>query len=201
MPRSGSSWSRRSRGQSGLGGMVGGQMLDLAAEGRFDATPPQARRAGGEDPAGDEDRRAAALRLSRRGHPGQGRSRPMDRARSLWLRARRSVPDRRRSPRPRRRSGDRRQGHRQGRGRAQGDAGRRARRRRRPSGGSTAWSPRRRRRSAPSAAMPTCSRPQRASSPHAVLDVGDRIGLGSARGIGTAGWPRTTDLRFHRPAL
>ena len=26
---------------SGLGGMVGGQMLDLAAEGRFDATPPR----------------------------------------------------------------------------------------------------------------------------------------------------------------
>ena len=38
----------------------------------------QAGRAGGQDPAGDEDRRAAALRLPRGRHPGQGRSWPMD---------------------------------------------------------------------------------------------------------------------------
>ena len=34
---------------SGLGGMVGGQMLDLAAEGRFDRRAACARRAGGQD--------------------------------------------------------------------------------------------------------------------------------------------------------
>ena len=51
---------------SGIGGMVGGQMLDLAAEGRFTGDGPQRlgeRR--GAQAAGDEDRRAAALRLHR----------------------------------------------------------------------------------------------------------------------------------------
>ena len=58
---------------SGVGGMAGGQMLDLAAEGRFAAQRPAAPgRKRGADPAGHEDRRAAALclpggRYSRRG--------------------------------------------------------------------------------------------------------------------------------------
>src|SRR5215471_13348051 len=39
-PASGSNSSRLSRA-AGLGGMVGGQMLDLAAEGRFDASAPK----------------------------------------------------------------------------------------------------------------------------------------------------------------
>ena len=56
---------------SGVGGMAGGQMLDLAAEGRF-----AAKRALGESEivtlAGDEDRRADPLRLPRRRHPRRG---------------------------------------------------------------------------------------------------------------------------------
>ncbi len=65
---------------AGLGGMAGGQLLDLAAEGRFD---------GGRQPAQgerdivvaaiDEDRRAAALRLHRRRHSRQGASPPSSR--------------------------------------------------------------------------------------------------------------------------
>ncbi len=61
---------------SGLGGMVGGQMLDLAAEGRFEPVAAEARRAGRQDAAGDEDRCAAALRLRRRRHPRAGRTPP-----------------------------------------------------------------------------------------------------------------------------
>ena len=49
----------------GLGGMAGGQMLDLAAEGRFGDGVRRARRERGRHAAGDEDRRAAALRLRR----------------------------------------------------------------------------------------------------------------------------------------
>ena len=76
---------------SGLGGMVGGQMLDLAAEGRFDGgTAQRLRRAGGPDAAGDEDRRAAQVRLPRRRH-----SRPGERRRS----ATRSIATARRSGR------------------------------------------------------------------------------------------------------
>ena len=51
---------------SGLGGMVGGQMLDLAAEGRFDRSPPALGEQDVKTLAGDEDRRAVALRLRRR---------------------------------------------------------------------------------------------------------------------------------------
>ena len=58
---------------AGLGGMVGGQMLDLAAEGRFDGGKVQklgaARR---EAVADDEDRRAVALRLPRGRDPRRG---------------------------------------------------------------------------------------------------------------------------------
>ncbi len=50
---------------AGLGGMAGGQMLDLAAEGRF-AGKTRAERERDRDAAGDEDRRAVALRLPRR---------------------------------------------------------------------------------------------------------------------------------------
>ena len=61
---------------AGLGGMVGGQMLDLAAEGRFDGGKVQ--KLGAADVkllAGDEDRRAAALRLPRGRDPRRGDAR------------------------------------------------------------------------------------------------------------------------------
>ena len=63
---SASSWSVRSPAPPALGGMAGGQMLDLAAEGRFGA-----QKHGADDvqhAAGDEDRRAAAFRLRGRRH-------------------------------------------------------------------------------------------------------------------------------------
>ena len=65
---------------SGLGGMVGGQILDLAAEGRFpDAPKPKSARRR-RDAAGDEDRRADPLRRDggrdpRRGERGARRAR------------------------------------------------------------------------------------------------------------------------------
>ena len=70
---------------AGLGGMAGGQMLDLAAEGRFDG----AHGAHGETrmsaAAGHEDRRAAALRLRAGAILGK-RQRPQARgARALRL--------------------------------------------------------------------------------------------------------------------
>ena len=55
--------------------------------------------------AADEDWRAAALRLHRRRHSGRGDAAAVRRARRLWPRARRSLPDRRR---PARRRGRRR---------------------------------------------------------------------------------------------
>ena len=70
---------------AGLGGMAGGQLLDLAAEGRFDDGKP--RKLGERDvviAAIDEDRRAAALRLHRRRHPRQGESRPSSEALSRY---------------------------------------------------------------------------------------------------------------------
>ena len=60
--------------RAGLGGMVGGQMLDLEAEGRLRRRQPDARRASSA-PAGDEDRRAAALCLRGRRDPGTRRRR------------------------------------------------------------------------------------------------------------------------------
>ena len=59
---------------SGLGGMVGGQMLDLAAEGRFDGGSRSGWGARGRDAAGDEDRRAAEVSLPRGRHSRQGDS-------------------------------------------------------------------------------------------------------------------------------
>ena len=56
---------------AGLGGMVGGQMLDLAAEGRFGRTTRRRASSDVLDAAGDEDRRDAALLLHRRRHPRQ----------------------------------------------------------------------------------------------------------------------------------
>ena len=74
---------------SGLGGMAGGQMLDLAAEGRFaDGRRAAAAGARGRDLAGDEDRGAAQIRLPRRRHPRPGDGRAARRARALWRRGR-----------------------------------------------------------------------------------------------------------------
>ena len=55
---------------AGVGGMAGGQMLDLAAEGRFGAQKHGAERRA--HAAGDEDRRAVALRLPGRRHSRRG---------------------------------------------------------------------------------------------------------------------------------
>ena len=61
---------------AGLGGMVGGQMLDLAAEGRFDGGKVQKLGAGRREAVADhEDRRAAALRLPRGRDPRRGERR------------------------------------------------------------------------------------------------------------------------------
>ena len=136
---------------AGLGGMVGGQMLDLAAEGRFDRSPPRLGEADVKTLQAMKTGALLAVRLRRGRDPRQGRHRQTERARPLWLDARRSVPDRRRPARPRGRSRDRRQGHRQGRRRQQGDARRRARGRHRPSGGWKRWSSRPKRHSPRSA--------------------------------------------------
>ena len=67
MPASASNSSTALARAAGLGGMAGGQMLDLAAEGRF----RRGRKLGENDVrmlAGDEDRRAVALRLPGRRH-------------------------------------------------------------------------------------------------------------------------------------
>ena len=115
---------------SGVGGMAGGQMLDLAAEGRFvqsrarlefsekDVRTLQAMKtgallrfacqAGGILAAASPEQRAALERYGISGRPG--------------------VPDRRRSLGSRRRSGAGRQTDRQGRRRRQGHPGQRARR-------------------------------------------------------------------------
>ena len=151
---------------SGLGGMVGGQMLDLAAEGRFDAVPPKLGEAGRQDAAGDEDRRAAALRLRRGRHSGQGRPRQMRRRSTATARfsakpsrspttcsTSKAIPPRSarrpaRTPPPTRRRWSA------------------CSVRRRPSGGWRRWSRRRRRRWRRSATRPMCSRPRRALSQH-----------------------------------
>src|SRR5437868_1323701 len=52
----------------------------------------EARRAGGQDAAGDEDRRAAALRMSCRRDSGKGRRKEARRAGALRFGGRRGVP-------------------------------------------------------------------------------------------------------------
>ena len=116
---------------AGLGGMAGGQMLDLAAEGRFgaqkhgagDVRMLQAMKTGALLRFGCQAGGilAAAEQAATRG------------ARALRRGGRRGVPDRRRSSRHRRRSGTGRQTDRQGRRRRQGHFRQRARRRRRQS--------------------------------------------------------------------
>ena len=139
---------------AGLGGMVGGQMLDLAAEGRF----------------GDDDARCSRaarsltlqamktgalilLRLRRRRDPRRRADAPARDALDRYGAGDRpGVPDRRRPARRRGRRRHARQGGRQGRRRRQGDAGRSARRRRRARAARRNWSRRPRarwRRSAP----------------------------------------------------
>ena len=68
---------------AGIGGMAGGQLLDLAAEGRFEKKRAQTQQRD-RDVAIDEDRRAAAFRLHRRRDPRQGRRRCAQAARRLW---------------------------------------------------------------------------------------------------------------------
>jgi farnesyl diphosphate synthase len=100
---------------AGLGGMVGGQMLDLAAEGRFDRGVPQ-QLGEGEVATLQAMKTGALLKFAcRAGERGAARG-----ARSLWHGRRQGVPDRRRSPRCRGRSGAGWQADRQGRGGRQG---------------------------------------------------------------------------------
>ncbi len=109
---------------SGLGGMAGGQMLDLAAEGRF-ADGRAQRLQEGEVATLQAMKTGALLKFACRagGILGQASADATRRARSLRRSHRRGVPDRRRSSRRRRRSGLGRQADRQGRGRRQGDHG------------------------------------------------------------------------------
>ena len=96
---------------SGIGGMVGGQMLDLAGEGRFGDREPV-------DVARLQQMKTGALlryRLHRRRDPRPVLAKGISGARRLRPRARRSLPDRRRSARRRRRRGGARQADRPGR--------------------------------------------------------------------------------------
>src|SRR5450830_379058 len=81
------------------------------------------RRGCGDDAAGDEDRRAAALRLHRRWYSGASDRRRARGPRTLRLRCRPSLPDRRRPPRHPRRQHYPGEGHWQGRQSRKGDAG------------------------------------------------------------------------------
>ena len=96
---------------SGIGGMVGGQMLDLAGEGRFGDREPV-------DVARLQQMKTGALlryRLHRRRDPRPVLAGRIPGARRLRPRARRGVPDRRRPARRRRRRGSARQADRTGR--------------------------------------------------------------------------------------
>ena len=117
---------------AGVGGMAGGQMLDLAAEGRFARNGPQH--------LGESEVRMLqamktgallALCLPGRRHSRGGAGAAAPSARALWIGGRPGLPDRRRSSRSRRRSRPGRQIDRQGRGGRKGDHRRRARRHRR----------------------------------------------------------------------
>ena len=114
---------------AGVGGMAGGQMLDLAAEGRFARNGPQH--------LGESEVRMLqamktgallALCLPGRRHSRGGAGAAAPSARALWIGGRPGLPDRRRSSRSRRRSRPGRQIDRQGRGGRKSDHGRRARR-------------------------------------------------------------------------
>ena len=112
---------------SGIGGMVGGQMLDLAGEGRFGDREPV-------DVARLQQMKTGALlryRLHRRRDPRPGLAKRIPGARRLRPRARRSLPDRRRSARRRRRCGGARQAGRPGCGARQDHLRHPARHRRR----------------------------------------------------------------------
>ena len=107
---------------AGLGGMAGGQMLDLAAEGRFDD-----KRALGESEIATLQamKTGALIGFACRAGAilGQADAASARRHRPLWRGDRPGVPDRRRPARRRRRHQDHRQGRRQGCRRRQGHAG------------------------------------------------------------------------------
>ena len=112
---------------SGIGGMVGGQMLDLAGEGRFGDREPV-------DVARLQQMKTGALlryRLHRRRDPRPVLAKGISGARRLRPRARRSVPDRRRPARRRGRRRGARQADRPGRGTRQDHLRHPARHRRR----------------------------------------------------------------------
>ena len=113
---------------SGIGGMAGGQMLDLSAEGRF---APKRTLTENEIVTLQAMKTGALIRFACRAGAvlGAGRRTSARRYRALRRRDRPGVSDRRRSARCRRRQQTARQGRRQGRHRRQGDPGRRPRRR------------------------------------------------------------------------
>ena len=184
---------------AGLGGMVGGQMLDLAAEGRSDASPPR---------LGEQEvkvlqamKTGALLRFgclagAILGKAEQSQWQALERYGSALGEAflisltskvtrRRWANPPARMPPPIRRHWSECSGP-QPRG-----------------AGSRAWSPRPSRRSAPSAAMPTCSRRRPSSSQHVRPErrAGHRMRPRAVQPLGTAGWTRTTDLLVHSQAL
>ena len=130
MPASASNWSSALARAAGLGGMVGGQMLDLAAEGRFAGTGPQ-RLGENEVRTLQAMKTGALLRFACEagGMLGAATAAAAQGARPLRLGGRPGLPDRRRSSRSRRRSRAGRQTDRQGRGCRQGHHGQRAWRR------------------------------------------------------------------------
>ena len=151
---------------AGFGGMVGGQMLDLAAEGRFAGNGPQRL---GEDEVRTLQamKTGALLRFACQAGGMLGSATRVQRrgARALRFGGRPGLPDRRRSARSRRRPGAGRQIDRQGRRGRQGDHGRRARRGRGKGAAASSWSPRPNRRSRRSGPAPRSSSKARNSSP------------------------------------
>ena len=107
---------------AGLGGMAGGQMLDLAAEGRFDAKRGLSEN---EIVTLQSMKTGALIRFACAAGAilGKADARVARGGRPLWRGDRPGVSDRRRPARPRRRRQDLGQDRRQGRRRRQGHAG------------------------------------------------------------------------------
>ncbi len=157
---------------AGVGGMAGGQMLDLAAEGRFTHKGPQ-RLGESEVRMLQAMKTGALLRFACQagGILAAAAPRRAQSARSLWIGGRPGFPDRRRSSRSRRRSGPGRQIDRQGRGGGQGHHGQRARRGRGEDTIACSWSRRPKRRWRRSVRQPQSSSKARDSSPTAMRET------------------------------
>ena len=122
---------------SGVGGMVGGQMLDLAAEGRYgEAHGRSGRRSA---PAGHENRGDPAFSVEAGAVIARAERCRSRGPRGLREGPRRGVPDRRRHSRPGSVVGSHGKAHRQGSAKGQGHAGGPPRDGRKPVANARAW--------------------------------------------------------------